>query len=473
MLIQPPLEAPSFIESTWLKSLRFCVPKATRVVLLKPNIASGFPAAAQMMVTLPVLAQGNLEQCHERVTIDLLEAERGYEISDLDPDMTQNALEHASAPSVRVLRLLQWMVVALLVYFLLAAVGLIASGFKMAAGEQARGLFEFARNPFSGLVIGTVATAIIQSSSTVSSIIVGLVAGGMPVDIAIPMIMGANIGTSLTNTIVSLGHIRAGEEFRRAFAAATIHDFFNLLSVVIFLPLEMIFHPLEKLSYWTSGLLAGTGPVDASDTDLMDAAISPLVDAVVRFASALGSPVTAGILLVVIGVLAILLVITGISRLLRRIMVGRALRWLHASMGRGPVSGILFGTGITMLVQSSSTTTSLVVPLAATGHFSLRQIYPFTLGANIGTCITALMAATAVTEGNARFGMEIALVHFWYNVLGVVVIYSIPFLRDMPIRCAEWLAEISTQNKFCAVGYIASVFFIMPVMLLGITKMLE
>jgi sodium-dependent phosphate cotransporter len=376
-------------------------------------------------------------------------------------------------PSSQALRLLQWFAVVALVYLLLAAVGLIAAGFKMAAGDRAREMFEFARNPFSGLVIGTVATAIIQSSSTVTSIIVGLVAGGMPVSIAIPMVMGANIGTSLTNTIVSLGHIRAGAEFRRAFAAATIHDFFNLLSVVIFLPLEMAFHPLERLAEWSSRLVMGAGRVDVTDTDLIDAAISPLVDTAAWLATALAAPQVAGVVLAISGIVMILLVITSLSRLLRRIMVGRALRWLHASVGRGPVSGILFGTGITVLVQSSSTTTSLVVPLAATGHFSLRQIYPFTLGANIGTCITALLAATAVTEGDALFAMQIALVHFWYNVIGVVVIYGLPFLRNLPIACAEWLAEISTRNKWCAVGYIAMVFFILPSTLLGLTKMLD
>jgi solute carrier family 34 (sodium-dependent phosphate cotransporter) len=380
---------------------------------------------------------------------------------------------NASLSSARVWRLLQWLAVCLLVYFLLVAVALIASGFKMAAGDQARELFEFARNPFSGLVIGTAATAIIQSSSTVTSIIVGLVAGGMPVGIAIPMVMGANIGTSLTNTLVSLGHIRAGAEFRRAFAAATIHDFFNLLNVALFLPLEMAFQPLEKLSYWTSGLLAGAGSVETGGTDLMDAAMSPLVDSAAHLVSSWAPPLIAGVLLSAAGVAGILLVIAGLSQLLRRIMVGRALRWLHASVGRGPVSGILFGTGITILVQSSSTTTSLVVPLAATGHFSLRQVYPFTLGANIGTCITALLAATAVTEGNARFAMEIALVHFWYNVIGVLLIYGLPFLRNLPIACAEWLAELSTRNKWCAVGYIGMVFFILPGTLLGLTKMLD
>ena len=140
---------------------------------------------------------------------------------------------------------LSWLGVVGLVYLLLVAVSLIGGGFKLAAGDQAQELFAFASNPITGLVIGTIATALIQSSSTVTAAIVGLVAGGLPVGIAIPMVMGANIGTTITNTIVSLGHIKVGEEFRRAFAAATIHDVFNLMAVLIFLPLEISFGPVS------------------------------------------------------------------------------------------------------------------------------------------------------------------------------------------------------------------------------------
>ena len=132
---------------------------------------------------------------------------------------------------------IQWLSVAALIYLLICAVGLIGSGFKAATGDEAKELFAFAVNPFAGLVVGTVATALIQSSSTVTAIIVGLVAGGLPVSNAVPMVMGANIGTSITNTLVSLGHVREKKEFARAFSAATVHDFFNLLSVVIFPPL--------------------------------------------------------------------------------------------------------------------------------------------------------------------------------------------------------------------------------------------
>ena len=96
---------------------------------------------------------------------------------------------------------------------------------QMGGSGTNKSTFEFASHPVAGLMIGLVATALIQSSSTVTSIIVGLVAGGLPIETAIPMVMGANIGTTVTNTIVSLGHIRNKEEFKRAFASATIHDF--------------------------------------------------------------------------------------------------------------------------------------------------------------------------------------------------------------------------------------------------------
>ncbi len=154
-------------------------------------------------------------------------------------------IENASEilkPSERVKTVLSWLGVIALVYILIFAAGLIGTGFKTIAGEQTQQLFEFAKNPFAGLLVGTLCTALIQSSSTITSIIVGLVAGGLPVAIAVPMIMGANIGTTITNTLVSLGHVKNRQEFQRAFAAATIHDFFNLISVVIFLLLELATH---------------------------------------------------------------------------------------------------------------------------------------------------------------------------------------------------------------------------------------
>ncbi|MES9947036.1 MAG: Na/Pi symporter [Candidatus Thiodiazotropha sp.] len=367
----------------------------------------------------------------------------------------------------------QWLGIAFLVYLLLVAVGMIGSGFKMAAGPQAKELFEFASNPITALVIGVLATALIQSSSTVTSIIVGLVAGGMPVEIAIPMVMGANIGTTVTNTIVSLGMVRQGEDFKRAFAAATIHDFFNVLSVVVFLPLEIMFGLFEKMGAYVANLMVGGESMSVKGFNFIKPLVKPPLNFLKETIGGIGlSELVVGIILVVLGITMIFFVITAIGKILKVVMVGKAKDILHNAVGRGPISGITSGTLITVLVQSSSTTTSLIVPLAGSGVFSLRQVYPFTLGANIGTTITALLAATAVTGVNAIFALQIALIHFLYNLIGVIVIYGIPILRDIPVKAAETLSALAQKNKLYVAGYMLMVFVIIPLILIGTSELL-
>ena len=317
---------------------------------------------------------------------------------------------------------------------------------------------------------GGVATALIQSSSTVTSIIVGMVAGGLPVAIAIPMVMGANIGTSLTSTLVSLGHIRNGEEFRRAFSAATIHDSFNILAVAILLPLELLFRPLATSSEWLAGLLVSDASVSMNNLNFMKTLLAPAGE-VLGAATGWLPGVWSGVALILLGIGLILMVVTQIGRILRTLLVGRAMSILHAAVGRGPASGMASGTLITVLVQSSSTTTSLIVPLAGTGVFSLKQVYAFTLGSNVGTTITALLAATAITGASALVALQIALVHLLFNLFAIVLIYMLPFLRQLPVRMAETLAILAQRNKGYVVAYIGGVFFALPLAMVGVSQL--
>jgi len=365
----------------------------------------------------------------------------------------ENHMEHSSKKN--------WLMLAVLVYGILVAVTVIGGGFKLATGDQAKALFEFAANPVLGLIIGMVCTALIQSSSTVSSIIVAMVAGGLPIDIAIPMIMGANIGTSITSTIVSLGHVTNKEEFQRAFNAATIHDFFNVISVLIFLPLEIIFGVLEKISAAMVGIFASSSGMSVDGINPIKAITKPISNTIQDTLSFMPD-IYAGITMAVIGVALIILSITFMGKTMKALMVGRAKDILHKSIGKGPLQGIASGTVVTVLVQSSSTTTSLVVPLVGNGVLTARDIYPFTLGANIGTCITALLAAVAVTGQNAVFALEIALVHLMYNVLGVTVIYGVKFLRDIPLDLSEKLSMRVAEQKLFGLAYIMVLFFLVP-----------
>lgn len=356
-----------------------------------------------------------------------------------------------------------WLGVVTLVYLLLVGVGVVGAGFKWISGgaDGAQAIFAFASNPIAGVILGTLATALVQSSSTVTSVIVGLVAGGVPVSLAVPMIMGANMGTTITNTIVSLGNLRDSEAFKKSFQAATVHDFFNLFSIVIFLPIEMLFHPLEKMAGVAASWFAGSQSASISDANFIGAITKPVANWVIEIAATFPDTIGAS-LSIVAGVLMIMLSVIYLGKLLRRAMTGQAKGVLEKAVGRRPETGVLSGSVVTVLVQSSSTTTSLIVPLAGAGILSLKQVFPFTMGANIGTCITALLAATAVTGIYEVFALQIALVHLFYNVLGVLVFLYTPWLRLLPIRAATWLGQKSAEHRSWAFGYIFAVFFFLP-----------
>ncbi len=370
--------------------------------------------------------------------------------------------------------ILSWVATFGFVYLLLIAVSALGSGFNDLFGgpEAAKELFAFATNPFMGLMMGLLATAIIQSSSTTTSVIVALCAAGLPIPTAIPMIMGANIGTSVTNTLVSLGHIGHRREFRRAFAAATIHDFFNITAVCIFLPLEMAFGILEKASSWLTGGLYGSGGFNLKSINFVGAITSPVEEGIHGIFKYLPGPTwIAEGSYVLFGLVLIFVSIFLLGLLLRLLLTGRAEKIFRKMVGSNAIAAIGSGFVITTLVQSSSTTTSLIVPLAGAGLMRLKQVFPFTLGANIGTCVTALIAAMALVGGSAALGLQIALVHFLFNTLGVIIIYGLPPLRRIPLVCATGLAKLASIRRPLAILYILVVFFVLPLLGLGIYQL--
>ena len=132
-------------------------------------------------------------------------------------------------------------------------------------------------NPFAGLLIGIVATSLIQSSSTTTSIVVGLVAGGaLNLESAVPIVMGANIGTTITNTLVSFGHITNRIEFKRAFSASVVHDFFNILAVIVLFPLEIYYNIITRVAVQMEVLFSGAGGYKAFNP--LKAMIDPVID---------------------------------------------------------------------------------------------------------------------------------------------------------------------------------------------------
>ncbi|MFT7601361.1 MAG: sodium-dependent phosphate cotransporter [Acidimicrobiales bacterium] len=355
-------------------------------------------------------------------------------------------------------------VVVGLIYLFLVGVSSLETGIKIMGEDTQERLFSAVTNPIAGLCIGILGTVLVQSSSASTSVIVGLVASGaLGVDQAVPMIMGANIGTTVTNTLVSLGHMRQSAEFRRAFAAATVHDFFNVLAVAVLLPVELLTGLISGIAEAMSTRLVGSAgsewksPIKA----WVKEPVGWLTD-LWGWAGVDGN--VKGVLMVITGLVIVLIALSLITKNMRQLVADRVERSINAVLGKGGGAvAMLLGLVITVAVQSSSITTSILIPLAGAGVLSLRNAYPVTLGANVGTTITALLASLAASSPEA---LTVALTHTTFNVLGILVLYMVPGVRELPIRGAEALAEIAVAKRTWAVAYVGVAFIVLP--LLGV-----
>lgn len=355
--------------------------------------------------------------------------------------------------------LLRLALLLLLLYGFLVAVGLMSSAFKILGEGSAGGLFEGVVSPFAALAVGVLGTVLVQSSSVTTSTIVALCGSGqLSLSLAVPMIMGANIGTTVTNTLVSVGSVRRSGEFRRAFACATVHDIFNYCSVLVVLPIELATGFLESTAVWLSELFwGGSGVAYKSPVKAAIKAGTKAIQGALEDLGLEGGMLSTVMLIVALGMTFLCLNL--ITKNMRALLVARIEASLNGVLGRSGLLGMLVGVLITVSVQSSSITTSLLVPLCAAGILTLPNAYPITLGANIGTTVTALLASMAA---ESSLGLTIALVHLLFNLSGTALFYGIPPLRQIPLRGARRLAVLTTNNKMWLLLYVVVAFMLLP-----------
>jgi len=323
-------------------------------------------------------------------------------------------------------------------------------------------------NPFVGLFIGILATSLIQSSSTTTSMVVAFVAAGaISIRNAVPIIMGANIGTTVTNTLVALGHITRKEEFKRAFSGATLHDFFNILTVIILFPLEMATHYLERAGTFLASTFCDIGYLKF--TSPIKFIVKPAVHFIDNLVS-LAMPSASGtVLYITMLIVAFFLLfgsLYGIVRIMKSLVAKKADMILGKIIGQNVVLAMFMGMLFTSIVQSSSITTSILVPLVATGILQIEHSFPIVLGANVGTTVTAILASLT---GNVA-GVTIAFVHLVFNVTGIFIIYPLKRLRVIPLKAARFVAEKFAEHKIFAVVYVLSVFYMLPLAVIFLSK---
>jgi len=430
-----------------------------------------------------------------------------------------------------------------LLYLFICSLGFLADAFKLLGGRAASEVFTsnaVLSNPITGLMMGLLGTVLLQSSSTTTSITVSMVASGiLPVRPAIPIIMGANIGTSVTNTIVAIGQIGDKTQFRRAFAGATVHDAFNLLSVCIILPLELItgylyhltdaiieslslkkgdkaykkellkkitkpftnlFVQLDKnvLKAWSMGedpegersLLKfycdkGVKVTSLQNVTVGNATLLQNVTKTVKsepceyiFHDSGMSDSSVGVIMLIIALFILCTCLVLIVKVLHTLLKGKMAAIIRKSFNSdfpkpfGFLTGyvaILIGAGMTILVQSSSIFTSAVTPLVGIGVISVDRMYPLTLGSNIGTTATSILAALASSGDKLAYALQISLCHLFFNISGIVLFYPIPALRKIPTSMARVLGNTTAEYRWFAIAYLITCFGLIPLFIFGLS----
>nr|WBU86605.1 solute carrier family 34 member 2 alpha [Ctenopharyngodon idella] len=431
-----------------------------------------------------------------------------------------------------------------LLYMFVCSLDILSSAFQLVGGKTAGDIFqenEVLSNPLAGLVIGMLVTLLVQSSSTSSSIVVSMVSSGLlEVSTAVPIIMGTNIGTSVTNTVVAMTQVGDRNKFRRAFAGATVHDFFNWLSVLVLLPLEIAPGYLVRLT----GLIVTSFNIQSGENApaLLNVITDPLtlsiieLDASVISGIATGDPearnkslikvwcrtasnttlqnVTAtncsdyycwelknvteiinikkcnhifvntslsdmavGLILLACSLLALCTCLILIVKLLNSMLKGQVAVVIKKIMNTDfpfPFAwltgyiAILVGAGMTFIVQSSSVFTSAITPLVGIGVIKIERVYPLSLGSNIGTTTTAILAAMASPGDTLGNSLQIALVHLFFNLSGILLWYPIPFTR-LPIRMAKALGQLTAEYRWFSGFYIIFCFFALPLFVFGLS----
>jgi len=357
------------------------------------------------------------------------------------------------------------------VYFFLLSIRLMGKGFELLGGGFSESLLGTISDPISGFFIGVLVTAIVQSSSCTTSILVAMCATGtLPVNVAIPAVMGANIGTTVTNILVSFGHVTRKDEFRRALSVATVHDFFNVLAAIVLLPIEIFFHtvygagPLEKIAGVMTNSFVGVGGLKVASP--LSFIIDPVRNYVIDIFSMFIPKDTLGISVIITGFIILFLCLKVIVDSMRRFASEKADTLINKYLFKAAPVAFLLGLGLTAFIQSSSITTSLIIPFAGAGILTVEKAFPYTLGTNIGTTITAILASLAT---GSPAGVTIAFVHLMFNIIGICIIYP---MRKIPITLSKKLAKMATEKKRIAVFYVIITFYIIPILYLALKRWL-
>ncbi|MEE6504723.1 hypothetical protein FKM82_005315 [Ascaphus truei] len=437
-------------------------------------------------------------------------------------------------------------------YFFICSLDVLSSAFQLVGSKLTNDIFSdnsILSNPIAGLVIGVLVTVLVQSSSTSSSIIVSMVSSGiLKVKASIPIIMGVNVGTSVTSTLVSLAQSGDRNEFRRAFGGSAVHGIFNWMTVLVLLPIEIgtsyLYHvskaiidsfniqsggeapdilkvitePFTQLIIKLDSSVIAGGPTGASKnmslikkwcvtknfivTENVSVTNATECDFFQCFETENGTfveknitytenikkchhmfvnanlpDIAVGFILLTASLLVLCTCLILIVKLLNSVLKGQIAQVIKKIINADfpfPFSwlsgylAIIIGAVMTFVVQSSSVFTAAIIPLMGVGVISMNRAYPLFLGSNIGTTTTAVLAALASPAETLIDSVQVAFIHLFFNLTGLVLWYIIPILR-IPIPIAKKFGDITAKYRWFAVLYLLLSFLILPLAVFGLS----
>ncbi len=293
---------------------------------------------------------------------------------------------------------------------------IMGDGLERVAGEKMASIIEsLTGNILKGVLVGTVVTGLIQSSSATTVMVVGFVnAGIMTLPQAVGVIMGANIGTTVTAQILRLGDLGGASVLLEFIKPTTLAPLALIVGLIL-----LVASKKDKVKE-TGGIIIGFG-----------------------------------------------LLFTGMETMSTSVGALKDVEWFRNLFVQfeNPVAGILAGTGVTAIIQSSSGSVGILQAVASAGMVTFASALPIIMGQNIGTCVTALISSIG-TSKNAK---KAAMIHLYFNIIGTVVcttvVYTVHAFVDIPF----WNATMTRGN----IADIHSLFnIICTIMLLPFSKFL-
>lgn len=367
-------------------------------------------------------------------------------------------------------RIIRWLGVVACIAAIFVGVYLIIDGVYGAGSGVIDRAISLAVHPILGLALGVVVTALVQSSTTTTALVIAAVGtGAMSVEVAIPVIMGANIGTTITPLVASLSFADKHEHLRRALAGSSMHLFFNLALVIVLFPLELLFRPLERISAAIAQALDFADVVEIPSFAL-DIVLTPLIDAVGTngLLGTLFDVRLAGLIAILAGTALVWGGLRIMGNLIQTLFAATTKSVLESMFGASTTSGFATGFFATVVVQASAVTISTIVPFAAAKTIRRRELFTVIVGANVGTTIGTFITSIAVPGALGTFAVQAALVHILFNLTGAIIFLSIPPLQTQVRRFARAFGRMASQSVPLTVALFAAFYVAAPLAFLGI-----